>query len=296
MNELENVSQTIDLHCHGGAGFYFSDPNPDNVSKAISFHKENGSGEILASLVTEEIPELKEQIRNLLPFCNDGSISGIHLEGPYLAQSRCGAHNSALLKSPTLEEIKSLLDVGNGNVKMVTIAPEITGGLTAISYLRTQGVIAAIGHSAGTYDYGKRAIDAGAQLVTHFSNGMSKLADGEKTLATALLFESDIFLELILDRCHISVNDLRTIFNQAPNRLVFVTDAMAAAGQPDGDYKIGSLDVQVQNGVARLKSNGSLAGSTLTMNRAISNAREIGIASEIVRKSTFENPRQLLFG
>lgn len=296
MSPSEFGGETIDLHCHGGAGFYFSDPNPENVSKAIEFHKKHGSGEIIASLVTEEIAELKKQIQNLLPFCEDGSIAGIHLEGPYLARTRCGAHNPAFLKSPTIEELKSLLDIGSGNIKMITIAPEIPEGLNAISYLRSAGVIAAIGHSAGNYEDAKQAVDAGAQIVTHFSNGMNKLADGARTFATALLFESEILLELILDRHHVSENDLGTIFNHAANRLVFITDAMSAAGQEDGEYTIGALEVQVRDGVARLKSNGSLAGSTLTMDGAITNARKIGITPEIIRKSTIENPRNLLIG
>ena len=294
MSGLENNSQNIDLHCHGGAGYYFSDPNPENVHSAISFHKSHGTSNLLASLVTEEIPVLKEQIRRLIPFCLDKSIAGIHLEGPYLAQARCGAHEPSLLKSPTLDEIKSLLDTGQGHISMITIAPELEGAIEAISYLRSQGVIAAIGHSAGNYDDAIRAIDAGAQLVTHFSNGMSKLADGDKTFATALLYESDILLELILDGHHVSDNDVHAIFCHASDRVVFVTDAMAAAGQPDGEYRIGNLDVNVKDGVARLKKNGSLAGSTLTMDLAITNARALGLSDEVIYASSSKNARDLL--
>ncbi|MFM7491403.1 MAG: N-acetylglucosamine-6-phosphate deacetylase [Actinomycetota bacterium] len=294
MSGLESRSQNVDLHCHGGAGYYFSDPNPDNVKTAIEFHKSHGTSTLVASLVTEEIPVLKEQIQRLLPFSQDKSIAGIHLEGPYLAQARCGAHEPSLLKAPKLDEIKSLLDTGQGHISMITIAPELEGAIEAISYLRSQGVIAAIGHSAGNYDDAIRAIDAGAQLVTHFSNGMSKLADGDKTFATALLFESDILLELILDGHHVSDNDVHTIFSHAGDRVVFVTDAMAAAGQPDGEYRIGNLDVNVKDGVARLKKNGSLAGSTLTMDLAITNARALGLSDEIIYESSSKNARDLL--
>lgn len=294
MSGLESRSQNVDLHCHGGAGYYFSDPNPDNVKTAIEFHKSHGTSTLVASLVTEEIPVLKEQIQRLLPFSQDKSIAGIHLEGPYLAQARCGAHEPSLLKAPKLDEIKSLLDTGQGHISMITIAPELEGAIEAISYLRSQGVIAAIGHSAGIYDDAMRAIDAGAQLVTHFSNGMSKLADGDKTFATALLFESDILLELILDGHHVSDNDVHAIFSHASDRVVFVTDAMAAAGQPDGEYRIGNLDVTVKDGVARLKKNGSLAGSTLTMDLAITNARALGLSDEVIYASSCKNARDLL--
>lgn len=294
MSGLESRSQNVDLHCHGGAGYYFSDPNPDNVKTAIEFHKSHGTSKLIASLVTEEISLLKEQIQRLLPFSQDKSIAGIHLEGPYLAQARCGAHEPSLLKSPKLDEVKSLLETGQGHISMITIAPELEGAIEAISYLQSQGVIAAIGHSAGNYDDAIRAIDAGAQLVTHFSNGMSKLADGDKTFATALLYESDILLELILDGHHVSDKDVHTIFSHAGDRVVFVTDAMAAAGQPDGEYRIGNLDVTVKDGVARLKKNGSLAGSTLTMDLAIANARALGLSDEIIYASSSKNARDLL--
>ena len=140
----------------------------------------------------------------------------------------------------------------------------------------------------------RSAIDAGAQLVTHFTNGMSKLIDGAKTFATALLYECDIYLELIVDREHVSDTDTQLIVETAESRLLFVTDAMSAAGKPDGEYKIGSLDVRVVNGIARLASNNSLAGSTLTMKQIIKNAAQLGINIDTVEKSISINPRTLL--
>lgn len=294
MNEREVEAKYVDLHCHGGAGFYFSDPNPENIRRAINFHKDNGSAQLLASLVSESIPDLKNQISRLIPFCEDGSIAGIHLEGPYLAKARCGAHNPNLLKDPSLDEVRELLDFANGHIRMITIAPELNNAIDVITFLAPNNVIAAIGHSNGNYDDALRAVDAGASLVTHFSNGMSKLKDGDKTFATALLNESQISLEVIFDGEHVSHEDLRTIFNIAPDRIVLVTDAMSAAGQPDGSYRIGSLDVEVKNGTARLKGNGALAGSTLTMKQAVNNARSFGISDEVINHAAQVLPQQLL--
>jgi len=294
VNEREVEAKYVDLHCHGGAGFYFSDPNPENIRRAINFHKDNGSAQLLASLVSETIPDLKNQISRLIPFCNDGSIAGIHLEGPYLAKARCGAHNPNLLKDPSLDEVRELLDFANGHIRMITIAPELNNAIDVIAFLARNNVIAAIGHSNGNYDDALRAVDAGASLVTHFSNGMSKLKDGDKTFATALLKESQISLEVIFDGEHVSHEDLRTIFNIAPDRIVLVTDAMSAAGQPDGSYRIGSLDVEVKNGTARLKSNGALAGSTLTMKQAVNNAHRFGISDEVINHAAQILPQQLL--
>ena len=294
MAEREDGAKYVDLHCHGGGGFYFSDPNPENIRAAIDFHKHNGTALLLASLVTERIEVLHEQIERLLPFFRNGSIAGIHLEGPYLAAARCGAHNPALLKNPTLDEVGRLLDIGDGAVSMITIAPELDGALDVISYLSKSNVLAAIGHSAGGYEDAVKAVDAGASLVTHFSNGMSKLRDGTKTFATALLHESTIPLELIIDGNHVSREDISVVVEAASNRIVFVTDAMAAAGQPDGNYTIGSLEVEVREGTARLKSNSALAGSTLTMNKAVANARGFGISKSIIKNAAQVLPQKLL--
>ena len=294
MSEREIEAKYVDLHCHGGAGFYFSDPNPRNIQSAINFHKNHGTSQLLASLVTEKIHDLETQIRRLVPFFNSGAIAGIHLEGPYLARARCGAHNPNLLKSPTISEIQRLIEVGEGAIKMITVAPELENALEVISYLASKKIIAAIGHSDGSYDDALKAVDAGASLVTHFSNGMSKLKDGEKTFATALLHKTSIPLELIMDGHHVSREDVASIASVAGNRMIFVTDAMAAAGQPDGEYLIGNLDVVVSEGVARLKSNGALAGSTLTMQRAVDKAREYEISEDVIGNASIALPSLLL--
>lgn len=294
MSEREIEAKYVDLHCHGGAGFYFSDPNPRNIQSAINFHKNHGTSQLLASLVTEKIDDLETQIRRLVPFYNSGAIAGIHLEGPYLARARCGAHNPNLLKSPTISEIQRLIEVGEGAIKMITVAPELDNALEVISYLASKKIIAAIGHSDGSYDDALKAVDAGASLVTHFSNGMSKLKDGEKTFATALLHKTSIPLELIMDGHHVSREDIASIASVAGDRMVFVTDAMAAAGQPDGQYSIGNLDVVVTESVARLKSNGALAGSTLTMQRAVDKAREYEISEEVIGNASIALPSLLL--
>ncbi len=296
MSGHEVVNGYTDLHCHGGAGYYFSDPNPENILKAVQFHKSHGTSQLIASLVTESIPDLRQQILRLIPFCEDGTLAGIHLEGPYLAKSRCGAHNPKLLKAPELEEIKMLLDISRGFIKIITIAPELDNAIAIISYLSKSKVIAAIGHSAGSYDDALRAIEAGAGLVTHFSNGMSKLSDGDRTFATAILYQSSIPFEIILDGHHVNSIDTKTIFEVAAPRAVLITDAMSATGMPDGDYQIGSLKVIVKDSTARLENGLSLAGSTLTMQKAVTNALELGISNQIVENAAKLLPSALLRG
>ena len=269
----------VDIHCHGGGGKYFGGLTDTEITQVIATHRAGGTVAGLASLVTEPIENLISQIKRLVPFAQRGEIAGIHLEGPYLSHARCGAHDPNLLRTPTLAEVQTLLDAGQGFIKMITIAPELDGALEVIEYLAKSGVIAAIGHSQSDAATAQAAIDRGASVVTHFNNAMPKVIDGPGTMSSAVISELRVSLELILDGEHVATQIVRDVFEAAPNRIVMVTDAMSAAGSTDGTYKIANLEVIVKDGVARLASNGSLAGSTLTMAKAFNHAlNEIGIS------------------
>ena len=269
----------VDIHCHGGGGKYFGGLTDTEINQVIATHRAGGTVAGLASLVTEPIENLISQIKRLVPFAQRGEIAGIHLEGPYLSHARCGAHDPNLLRTPTLAEVQTLLDAGQGFIKMITIAPELDGALEVIEYLAKSGVIAAIGHSQSDAATAQAAIDRGASVVTHFNNAMPKVIDGPGTMSSAVINELRVSLELILDGEHVSTQIVRDVFEAAPNRIVMVTDAMSAAGSTDGTYKIANLEVIVKDGVARLASNGSLAGSTLTMAKAFNHAlNEIGVS------------------
>jgi N-acetylglucosamine-6-phosphate deacetylase len=269
----------VDIHCHGGGGKYFASLTDPEISQVISTHRAGGTVATLASLVTEMIPDLLDQISRLVPFSKSGDIAGIHLEGPYLSHARCGAHNPDLLRTPTIAEVQLLLDAGQGFIKMITIAPELDGALEVIEHLTKSGVVAAIGHSQSDAATAQAAIDRGASVVTHFNNAMPKIVDGPGTMSSAVIDELRVSLELILDGEHVATNIVREVFEAAPNRIVLITDAMAAAGSTDGTYQIADLEVIVKDGVARLASNGALAGSTLTMAKAFNHAlNEIGVS------------------
>ena len=269
----------VDIHCHGGGGKYFASLTDSEIIQVIATHRSGGTVAGLASLVTEPIPNLIAQIKRLVPFAQRNEIAGIHLEGPYLSHARCGAHDPNLLRTPTIAEVETLLEAGQGFIKMITIAPELDGALEVIEYLAKSGVIAAIGHSQSDAATAHKAIDRGASVVTHFNNAMPKVVDGPGTMNSAVLNELRASLELILDGEHIATSVVREIFEAAPNRIVMITDAMSAAGSTDGTYQIANLEVSVKDGIARLTSNGTLAGSTLTMAKAFNHAlNEIGIS------------------
>lgn len=261
----------IDIHCHGGGGKYFSAEEDSGIQRVINLHATHGTTSMLASLVTEPIPILKKQIKKLVPFAETGAICGIHLEGPYLSPVRCGAHEPSLLLVPTITELAELLDMGAGHIRMVTIAPELPNAIEVIEFLVRQGVVVALGHSNADFETTKRAIEAGASVTTHFYNGLPTIDHHNANITLAALLDERLSLELILDGHHVNAPAAELMFIAAPNRVALVTDAMSAAGSDDGHYMIGSLAVVVREGVARLESNRSLAGSTLTMDRAFLN-------------------------
>ena len=261
----------VDIHSHGGAGFYFSDLSPENVAAARNTHLSHGTTTHIASLVTEPIGVLEEQILRLVPMVNAGVFEGIHLEGPYLSHARCGAHEPSLLRSPDIDELSALLDAGQGAITMITLAPELNGGIAAVEYLSSRGVTVALGHSQADAATTNAAFAAGAKLITHFSNGMPKPVAGASTIAEASLAQKKIPLEMIIDGVHVSDQILKEVLASGEQRTILSTDSMSAAGGADGSYSIGSLDVVVLDGVARLTSNHSLAGSTLTMDKAFVN-------------------------
>lgn len=285
----------VDIHCHGGGGFYFSDSDPRHVEWARDIHGLHGTTTLVASLVTEKVEILKIQIRRLVEFAESGKISGIHLEGPYLAKTRCGAHDPALLREPAVSEFMELLEAGEGYIKMATVAPELNGALESIKYLVSQGVKVALGHSAADYEETLRAVEAGATVITHFPNAVSKLDDEGHTLADLAMQDRRLFLEMILDGHHVSEEVARRIYERSSDRLALITDAMCAAGSSDGHFLIGQLPVTVRDSVARLDSNGALAGSTLTMDKAFFNMQAtLGVSLVEAVLATSKRPAQAL--
>ena len=268
----------VDIHCHGGGGKYFSALTPGEIHSVIETHRGHGTTSLVASLVSEPVDVLKSQIQRLKPFVESGQIAGIHLEGPYLSHARCGAHDPQLLVNPDLSEIKELLETADGAIAMITIAPELPGAIAAITHLTAAGVTVALGHTDGGFKEAAAGTNAGATVITHFMNAMDKGLN-DTSFASFVIADERLTVELILDGHHVPFKTAKEIYAAVGNRLIFVTDAMAAAGANDGNYTIGALPVIVKDGVARLASNGSLAGSTLTMDTVFLNAiDELGLS------------------
>jgi N-acetylglucosamine-6-phosphate deacetylase len=198
-----------------------------------------------------------------------GLLAGIHLEGPWLSPRYAGAHEPSLLTTPRATDVDRLLEAGRGHVRMVTLAPELDGALDAVARLAREGVVAAIGHTDATYDEARAALDAGARAGTHLFNAMRGLHHREPGPVAALLEDEEARIELVADGVHVHPSVLALAARAKPDRVVLVTDAMAAAAAADGDYRLGRLEVHVREGVARLAQSGAIAGSTLTMGHAV---------------------------
>ncbi len=254
------------MHVHGGGGASYTDGDADQVAAASAFHRTHGTTTSVASTVSASPSELAEIVGRLAPLVRAGVIAGIHLEGPWIAHSRCGAHAPDRLRSPDLAEIDRLLEIAGGTISMVTMAPELPGALDAITRLVAAGVRVAVGHTDATFDQTRAALDAGATVATHLFNAMAPLGHREPGPILALVSDPRVVVELIGDGVHLHQALVAQVQQRVgADRAALVTDAMVAAGMSDGDYVLGSLEVYVRDGVARLRSTDAIAGSTATM-------------------------------
>ena len=257
----------VDTHVHGGGGASFDAGTAAAAVTVTNAHLAHGTTSMIASLVTMSHWDMDRAVQELALLVADGRLAGIHLEGPWLSPMHRGAHDPALLENPTPERITRVLGLGNGTIRMVTVAPELPGGLEAVAQLAAAGVVAAVGHTDATYEQATIALTSGATAGTHLFNAMTPLNHRAPGAVGALL-DSDAVVELICDGVHLHPATIRIATDVAQDRFVLVTDAMAAAASADGDYRLGPLDVFVRDGVARL-ADGTIAGSTLTMARAV---------------------------
>lgn len=264
----------VDLHCHGGNGHSFSG-GADATRQALLVHRRHGTTSTVASLATDTLESMATQIRDLAPLVAAEELVGVHLEGPWLSEAHCGAHDPSLLRDPDPAEVTRLLDSAPGVVVMVTLAAERPGGLATVKHLAAGGVLAALGHSDAAYEVAQAAIDAGARVATHLFNAARGLHHREPGLVLALLERDEVTVELIADGVHLHPSVLRSAAGRKPARFVLVTDAMAAAGVGDGDYMFGTRNVRVRDGVARLDGTGVLAGSVLTLDAALRHAVQV---------------------
>jgi N-acetylglucosamine-6-phosphate deacetylase len=291
LGDVTVVPGFVDIHTHGGGGATYSTTDPEEARKAADFHARHGTTTTMASLVTAPLDELVSQTACLTDLVTDGVIAGVHLEGPFLSAARCGAHEPSLLRDPVESDVAKVL---SDAVKMVTIAPELPSGLTAIRQVVEAGVVAALGHTDATYEEMVAGADAGATVATHLFNGMRPFHHRDPGPVGAALNDPRLLLEVINDGIHLDPQVVRVALAAAgTDRVALITDAMVATGMPDGRYTLGSLDVDVAGGVARLATGAhSIAGSTLTMDVAYARAVKAGVSLVDASRMASTTPAQ----
>ena len=303
----------VDMHVHGGGGTSFTEGTAEDARRAAEFHRRNGSTTMLASLVTAPLADLEARAAMLAGLAAEGVIAGLHLEGPFLAAARCGAQDPRHMIAPDVAAFASLHAAAAGQLRVITLAAELPGATDLITAAVQAGVIAAVGHTDATADVTSAAVDAGASHATHLFNGMRPLHHREPGPVGALLDRDEVSCEVIADGVHLHDTAIRLVARAAgPGRLVLITDAMAAAGMPDGRYRLGSMWVDVAGGVARLAAgtgpganagpggeagprvSGAIAGSTATMASVVRHAIAAGLPVTDVAAAASTNPARVL--
>ncbi|PWB98134.1 N-acetylglucosamine-6-phosphate deacetylase [Salinibacterium hongtaonis] len=268
----------VDLHCHGGGGHSFDD-SAEEIASALLTHRAHGTTRSVISLVSNPIAQVRESLRTVATLAEtDPLILGSHLEGPYLSPARRGAHSPEHLRAIESFEIDELLHAARGTLRQVTIAPELPGAFDAIETFASAGVAVGIGHTDASYETARAAFDSGATLLTHAFNAMPGIHHRAPGPIIAAFEDDRVTIELILDGTHVHSDVARLAFASARGRIALVTDAMAAAGSVDGDYRLGELNVSVRDGRALLSGTSTIAGSTLTQDAALHQAiTQVGI-------------------
>jgi N-acetylglucosamine-6-phosphate deacetylase len=248
------------------------------VRRAVAFHLAHGTTRTLASLITAPLGEMAAAAKAVATVVRggpgpSGHLVGCHLEGPFLSPRRCGAHEPHHLLEPEEGSFLELLRAGDGTVRMVTLAPELPRARELTRVALEAGLVVAVGHTDASDQQAVTAFADGASVATHLFNGMRGVHHRDPGPAVAALNSPNVVCELINDGVHLHEAIVQVVFNTiGAGRVALITDAIAAAGVGDGNYRLGHLEVRVEGDRVQLKDGHSLAGSTLTMDGALRRA------------------------
>ena len=288
----------IDVHCHGNSGYDFTDADQEGMNTMAKAKLKEGVTSWLPTTLTLPEEQLAAALKTAAVYIDSDvkgcRVPGIHLEGPYINVSQIGAQNPAYVRLPDIEEVKRLNAICK--VLKISYAVEVEGGAEFSRDLRAMGITPSCVHSEATHADFEAAMSCGLRNISHFCNQVTKLHHREIGVVGAGLLHDDVFIEFICDKLHICPDMIKLVFKlKNSERIMLITDSMCAAGMPDGEYKLGGLDVIVSGGCARLKSNDALAGSTLALCDGLKNVKEITSMSltELVKTTSFNQAQSL---
>ncbi len=296
----------VDVHIHGAGGHDVMEATPAALDCITSTVARYGTTSILATTVTASVDEtcrslegIAQYIRAHEKFEQDSAgpvaeILGIHLEGPFISKSRRGVHPPDSIARPSVQILEKFRAAADGLIRMVTVAPEIPGALDLIQAAVSNGIVAAIGHTDANYDQTQAAIQAGARHTVHFYNAMRPFSHRDPGIIGAVLTEPDVTAEVIADGIHVAGPAIQVLLGtKGFDTVLLASDATAATGMPDGNFRLGNFEVVVKDGVCR-NAEGKLAGSTLTLDRALRYIVALGVPlADAVRMATILPARRV---
>lgn len=288
----------VDLLVHGGGGNGFADENSDSIQKVSEYFLSNGSTTVLGSLFAKPHKQLLNDLDRLSTYIINNpqsNIYGIHMEGPYLNPELKGAMNEGYLWKPSIESWEAMWEASKGLIKIMTIAPELPGAIEVMRAAAKKGVVLSIGHSMATYDEIELAIDNGAAHVTHIFNAMRPFHHRHPGVILGSLLRNELKIELIADKLHVHPAVMELLLKlKGANGIILITDSIRAGGMHEGEYEFADQKVFMKDQKAFLE-DGTLAGSTLTLNMAIKNLVESANAkiTEAVRMASLNGAKVL---
>jgi N-acetylglucosamine-6-phosphate deacetylase len=290
----------VDVHIHGAGGRDVMDGTADaldTVARTVATH---GTTSLVATTVTASEKETCLSVAGIADYILEGrqqsprdlsaEILGIHFEGPFISPARRGVHPTKWIAAPSIEALGELLKKARGTAQIITLAPELPEALELIASARQAGLVISLGHTDATYDEASAAIEAGATHAAHVYNAMRPFSHRETGVLGAVLTSPKVSAELIADRIHVDDAAMRMLVAmKTSERVILVSDGMSATGMPDGKYQLGLFEVKVAKGVAR-NAEGKLAGSTLTLDRALRNMVALGVPFVDALRMVTANP------
>lgn len=295
----------IDIHNHGNYGHEVMEGTKEALESMAKFHLKNGVLGFLATTMTASHEDTINAIENTAKYMKNNNIPdesnpkaylfGLHLEGPYFSMKKKGAQPAEFIKNPCIEEIKSFIEASENNVRLMAISPELPHAIEAIAFLKSRGITVSAGHSDATYDETMLGIENGITEATHLYNGMREFSHREPGIIGAALTDERVACEMICDGIHVSPAAMKlAVKMKGRDKIILISDAMMAAGLKDGAYTLGVQKVFVKDGAARL-AEGNLAGSTLTLNRAVYNIVHLaGVKLEDAVRMASLNPARAI--
>lgn len=297
----------VDLHIHGAGGHDVMEGGRDSLHTIAATVAARGTTSFVATTVTASEKETRESVAALANFILHMSqyparelfaeILGIHFEGPFISPARRGVHPAKWIARPSPELLAGFLEEARGTAQILTLAPELPGALELIAAARNAGLVVSLGHTDATYEQAQAAIEAGATHAAHVYNAMRPFSHRDTGVIGAVLTSPKVSAELIADGVHVDEAAMRMLVGlKTPQRVILVSDGMSATGMPDGKYQLGLFEVKVSGGVAR-NAEGKLAGSTLTLDRALRNIVALGVPLPSALQMLTANPaRQIGLG